>query len=216
MHKFLVAILISLVVPVVPPVQAQVCQCIDIGDIKARMAEANAAVAAYSAEMRKMAEQIQRTMEPIPYTPARRETLQGRVQQALNQVATGRISPTPSTGHSLAGTSNVCLIEINLHPSATACMRESVKRHEKHHQFECAKTLSESRVMDSAISGRDRFERNRAQLMDYAIEEIGGYTTELAFLQSELSRLSHSEECNPRPKPEVRDYSAQPRQGRTR
>ena len=72
--------------------------------------------------------------------------------------------------------------------------------------------------MDSAISGRDRFERNRAQLMDYAMEEIGGYTTELAFLQSELSRLSRSEECNPKPKPppELRAYSGQPRQGRSR
>ena len=94
-------------------------------------------------------------------------------------------------------------------------MRESVKRHEDHHASECRKTLTAGRVLDSVATGKDRFERNNAQLMDYAAEEIGGYTTELAFLQGELARLASSEECNPKPKPEPkperRDFTAQPR-----
>jgi chromosome segregation ATPase len=210
--------LILLVLSAVAPVQAQPCQCIDIGDIKARMAEANAAIAAYSAEIQKMAEQIQRTRELIPYTQARRKKLQENIQPTLDRVAAGRISPTPSGGHPPGGTSNLCQIEIFLHPSATACMRESIKRHEQHHSSECRKTLSAGRVLDSAATGKDRFERTNTQLMEYAMEEIGGYTTEIAFLQSELTRLAQSEECNPKPKPrlELREYSAQPRQGRTR
>ena len=67
------AVLASLVLLVAAPAQAQVCKCIDIGDIKARILEANAAIAGYSAEMRKMMEQMLRTQEPIPYTPAPRE-----------------------------------------------------------------------------------------------------------------------------------------------
>lgn len=214
MVQILIAILAILFMSVAAPVQAQVCKCIDIGDIKARILEANTAISAYSAEIQKMGEQMVRTQEAIPYTPARREKLQGHVKDALNQVSGGgRISATPTLGHTLGGTGNLCQTEINLHPSATACMRESVKRHEDHHSSECLKTLTALNVLNSAVTGKDRFERNNAQLMEYAAEEISGYTVELAFLQGELERLSRSEECNPKPKPkpERRDFTAQPR-----
>lgn len=191
---------------------AQPCTCVDVGDIKARIGEASAAITAYSTEMRKMAEQIMRTHDPIPYTPERREKLQSRVQDALNQAAAGRISPTPSIrGENPGGTGNTCIVTINLSPSATACMKESVKRHEDHHQRECMKTLSAGKVLGGAVTGKvDRFERDGAQLMQYAQEEIGGYTTEMMYLQSELARLAQAEECKPK-QPERRDYTAQPR-----
>jgi hypothetical protein len=192
--------------------QAQPCTCIDVGDIKARMAEANAAIAAYAAEMGKMAEQMIRTREPLPYTPERRDKLQSRVQDAVNKVAANRISPTPTIkGENPGGTSNTCMVTINLSPSATACMKESVKRHEDYHQQECLKTLTAGKLLGAVVTGKaDRFERDGAQLTQYAQEEIGGYTTELTFLQSELLRLSQAEECKPKP-PERRDYSGQPR-----
>ncbi|MFM9887646.1 MAG: hypothetical protein ACKVQT_31875 [Burkholderiales bacterium] len=159
---------------------------------------------------------MQRTQEPIAYTPARRQKLQGHVQDALNKVATGRIPTAPTTGDNAGGTDNLCNMTINLHPSATACMRESVKRHEQHHRDACLKTRTVGAIAGSIVSGKDRFERNNAQLFDYATEEIGGYSTELAFLQSELARLTRSEECNPKPKPEVRDFTAQPRDRKSR
>ena len=194
------------------PLRAQPCTCIDVGDIKARLAEATAAITAYSTEIQKMTEQMMRTRDPIPYTAERREKLQSRVQDAVNQVAAGRISPTPSIkGENPGGTGNTCLITINLHPSATACMKESVKRHEEHHQRECLKTLSAGKVLGAIVTGKtDRFERDGAQLTQYAQEEIGGYTTEMMFLQSELARLAQAEECKPK-QPERRDYTAQPR-----
>lgn len=212
MVRKLTAALASLFLSMAAPVQAQVCKCVDIGDIKARILEASTAISAYSAEMQKMGEQMLRTQEAIPYSPARREKLQGRVKDALTQVSSGgRISATPTLGHTLGGTGNLCQTEINLHPSATACMRESVKRHEDHHSSECKKTLAAGSILTTVTTGKDRFERNNAQLMEYAMEEISGYTTEIAFLQGELARLERSEECKPKPKPERRAFTAQQR-----
>lgn len=192
-------------------VQAQTCNCVDIGDIKRRMKEAQAALDAYGAEMQKMAEQMQRTQQPLPYTADRRKILQGRVQDALNQVSTG-IQTAPVSGDNPGGTDNLCNTTINLHPSATACMRESVRRHEEHHRQECLKTRSAGAILKSIATGKDRFERNEASLIEYALEEVGGYGVEMAFLQDELTRLESSPACKPKePRKEVRDYTAQPR-----
>lgn len=194
-------------------VQAQTCQCADMGDIRNRITEATAAISAYSTEMQKMVEQIMRTQEPLPYTPERRAKLQGRVQTALNAAMAGRLGTNPTiAGENPGGTSNVCSVTINLHPSATACMRESVSRHEAYHRDQCLKTRSAGAVLGSVVSGKDRFERDGAALTDYAQEEIGGYTTELQFLQGELARLSQSDACKPKPKPvELRSYTARGR-----
>ena len=191
---------------------AQVCSCIDVGDIKRRMKEAQTAIQAYSTEMQKISEQMMRTRDPVAYTPERREKLQGRVQDALNQASDGGISTTPSiAGENPGGTNNLCQITINLHPSATACMRESVKRHEELHQSECKKTFSAGAVLESVRTGKDRFERSGATLVQYAMEEVSGYTTEIQFLQSELMRLE--QQCKAKPPPrERRDFTAQPGQ----
>jgi hypothetical protein len=188
------------------------CTCIDVGDIKRRMTEAQTAINAYMTEIGKMVEQMQRTRQPLEYTPERRLKLQGRVQAALNQVTAGAISTAPTDGDNPGGTNNLCMMTINLHPSATACMRESVRKHEEYHRDQCLKTRSAGSVIGAVVSGKaDRFERDGASLVKYAQEEIGGYTTEMMFLQSELSRLQRAPECQPK-KPEVIDYTAQPRQ----
>jgi hypothetical protein len=189
------------------------CQCTDIADIKNRILEANTAIEAYSKEMQKMMEQIMRTQDPLPYTPERRAKLQGRVQDALNTAMAGKLATAPApAGETPGGTSNLCGITINVHPSISACIRESVTRHEQYHQAQCQKTRSAGKVLDSVLTGKDRFERDGASLPAYAQEEIGGYSTEIQFLQAELARLTQSEECKPkRPKPELRDYTAQPR-----
>jgi hypothetical protein len=199
------------------PAYAQTCGCNDIGDIKRRLAEANAAVQTYSAEMQKMVEQMQRTGDRLEYNAERRQKLQSRVQDALNKVAAGKISTTPTMGDNPGGTSNLCETTIGLHPSATACMRKSVKRHEEHHRQECLKTKSLGKTLGMAASGKDRFEADKASLVQYAMEEIGGYTAEIMFLQGELARLSNAPECKPKPKPkpEVRDYTSQRRERNT-
>jgi hypothetical protein len=189
------------------------CQCADIGDIKNRMLEANTAIQAYSTEMQKMVEQMMRTQEPLPYTPERRAKLQGRVQAALNQAMAGKLATAPApSGENPGGTSNLCTVTINVHPSTTACIRESVAKHEEYHQAQCMKTRTAGKILESVRTGKDRFERDDASLPEYAQEEIAGYTAELQFLQAELMRLSQSEECKPKQrKPELRDYTAQPR-----
>lgn len=193
---------------------SQPCACIDVGDIKQRIKEAETAINTYGTEMGKMVEQIQRTHDPLAYTPERRAKLQGRVQAALNQVTAGRIATAPTDGDNPGGTNNLCMTTINLHPSATACMRESVKRHEDYHREQCLKTRSAGNVVGAAISGKaDRFERDGASLIQYAQEEMGGYTSELTFLQGELARLQRAPECQPK-RPPVIDYTAQPRKGK--
>jgi hypothetical protein len=208
-----IGVLLAYSVLVAAPAKAAPCVCNDMADIQNRMTEAQTAIATYSTEMQKMAEQIMRTQQQIPYTPERRTKLQGRVQDALNKAMAGKLPTAPGiAGESPGGTSNLCTMTINLGPSATACMRASVTRHEEHHQQECMKTLSPGKVVGSIGSGKDRFERDGKSLVQYAMEEIGGYTAELQFLQGELTRLKQSEECKPKqPKPEQRDYTAQPR-----
>jgi TolA-binding protein len=187
---------------------AQPCQCIDIGDIKARSAEAQTAMKAYGDEITKMTEQIQRMQTPIAYTPDRRAKLQGRVQEALNKNASGRISTAPTMGDNPGGTDNLCNTTINIHPAATACMRESVRRHEELHRQECLKTRTAGKIATTVQTGQDRFERDGVQLMTYAYEEIQGYQTEVMFLSQEQARLEQA--CKPKPPP-VRDYTAEQR-----
>lgn len=199
--------LVAVFLALSPAAFAQPCQCIDQGDIKARMAEAQAAIQAYGTEIQKMSEQMVRTQEALPYTRERREKLQGRVQAAINKVAAGRIQTTPTMGDNPGGTDNLCNVTIGMHPSATACMRESVKRHEEHHRQECLKTRTAGKIATSIRTGQDRFERDGIQLSQYAGEELAGYQTEFMFLQQELARLKTA--CQP--KREVRDYTAEQR-----
>jgi hypothetical protein len=194
------------------PAYAQTCQCIDVGDIKRRITEAQTAVQTYSAEMQKMMEQTQRTGDPLLYNAERRQKLQGKVQDALNKVAAGKISTTPTMGDNPGGTNNLCETTIGLHPSATACMRESVTRHEEYHRQECLKTKSLGKSIGMFASKKDRFEADNIPLMQYAMEEVGGYSAEIMFLQGELTRLSSAPECRPKPKPQVRDYTSQRRE----
>jgi hypothetical protein len=192
------------------PALAQ-CQCIDVGDIKARMKEATTAIEAFHKEIVKMAEQMQRTQDPLLYTEARRIKLRDNVQAALNTSTGNRISATPTIEEGgPAGTGNLCVITFNLHPSTTACMRESIKRHEEHHQRECVKMLDGAKIAKAVVTGKgtDRFERSGASLIQYASEEITGYQAELTFLAGEQRRLEQA--CKP-PKPQVRDYTAEQR-----
>jgi hypothetical protein len=192
---------------------AQQCQCIDVGDIKARKKEATTAIEAYGAEMNKMAEQMQRTQDPLMYTAARRVKLQENIQKALNAGVTGkRISATPVIDHNkgVASTGNLCNVEDNFHPSMTACMRQSIMLHEGYHQSQCKKMLDAGQVLSSVKTGADRFERSNYSLVQYAMEEVGGYTEELKFLNAEEVRLAQSPACKPK-EPPKRDYTAEQR-----
>jgi hypothetical protein len=196
------------------PAYAQTCQCIDVGDIKRRIMEAQAIIQGYSAEIQVMAEQIARTGDPLLYTQARRKKLQENMKKVLNELPSGgRISAVPvHEGENPGGTGNLCQIEIGVHPSASACIREAVLRHEQYHQQQCQKTKSLGNSIGMFVSKQDRFEANKASLVQYAMEEIGGYSAEIMFLQGELNRLSVAPECRPKPKPEARHYTAQRRE----
>jgi len=190
-------------------VQAQACGCTDIADIKKRMKEADVAIKSYAEEMQKIAEQMQRQRTVLLADREKRAKMQSRIQHALDQTA-GGLPTAPTAGDNPGGTDNLCNTTINLAPSATACMRESLSRHEAFHRQECLRTRSMAKIGESIATGKDRFERDGTTLVAYATEEIGGYTAEKAFLQGELSRLQQAPECRPKPI-ETRDYTGQAR-----
>ena len=193
------------------PALGQACKCSDVGALKTRETEVKAALAAYQTEIQKMTEQMMRTQQSLPYTPERRQKLQGRVKQAIDTAMAGKPSPAaPADGQNPGGTDNLCNTTIN--ETIPPCMRESIAAHEQLHRDECLQTRTAGAVASSVLNGSDRFERDHRQLTDYAAEEINGYMKELMFTSSELARLKSSPDCAPKPPPQQkRDYTAQPR-----
>jgi hypothetical protein len=172
-----------------PTTFGQICECIDQADIKHRLAEARAAVNAYAKEMGRMVE----------YSEAERRQMQQRVQAAVNGAQVSGISPTPrGDPGNPGGTNSVCLTDINLSPSATACMRTDLQKHEDYHQQQCLARWKKLRPYHF--------------LIEYAIEETTAYMQEITFLQSELARLEKSDACKPKPPQERRDYTSLPRE----
>lgn len=212
MKSFSLALLSAVGLLAARPALGQACKCSDAAALQTRETEAKAAIAAYQTEIQKMAEQMMRTQQPLPYTPERREKLQGRVKGAIQTALAGTPSPAATTdGKNPGGTSNLCAVEIN--PTLSPCMHDSISAHEQYHADECLKTRSAGTIASSVLNGSDRFERDHRQLAEYASEEIGGYTKELMFISSELARLKSAPECAPKPPPtQKRDYTAQPRQ----
>ena len=162
------------------------CDCIDKADIKERIARAQNALKAYGEEMAKIGW--------APYTAEGRKALEELVEQAIFEQKREGIN-LGAGGH----TSNLCIMEIN---APTRCLEEAIRRHEKVHQEACLRTL-ESHMKEILFgNAADRFEANGATMSGYIMEEVMGYSAEIAFLQSELARLER--DCQP-PR---RDYSS--------
>jgi hypothetical protein len=165
------------------------CQCSDLADMKHRLAEAKAAVNAYSKEMGSVVE----------YSAAGRSQMQQRIQAAINGAQVAGISPTPrGDPGNPGGTNSVCLTDVNLSPSATACMRTDLQKHEDWHQQQCVARWKKLRPYHFMI--------------EYAIEETTAYSLEISFLSSEIARVEKSDACKPKPIQERRDYTSLPRE----
>lgn len=177
------------------PAQAGSCECKDIPDIEEKIEEATTAILTYT---------LQTALVREAYTSQGRAALQAVVQSALDAVA-ARGHSVPATG----GTGNLCFISID---AKTACMKESVQRHEEVHREACLKDLSLSSAWTMFRDIKDRHEVAGRTMADYGREEIEAYQAELAFLMAELERLA--KECKKPPPPPApqRDYTSQPRQ----
>ena len=183
------------------------CKCVDMSDIKSRISESQAAIQTYRTEIKKMANQQKREGNILVYTAERREKLQGRVQLAMNAITLGSLGIDAwGKDGGPGGTNNLCQVTVN--PDMTACVQESIRRHEEIHRQACLKTESLSTVAASILKGKDRFERDNSTLIAYAQEEIKGYEAELRFLNPEFTALK--KRCKPETPP-LPDYTAQRR-----
>ncbi len=149
------------------------CECIDQSDIKQKIEEIEAAIKAYQSEMRNLLAK--------KYTPEAREALNKKVQEAINQAMKGRRS-LRSGGH----VNNNCDMKVD---GPTSCLKQATGFHEEVHQQACLKTKTPEKIIESILSGKDRFERDNAAMSDYAEEEIAGYSAALRYLKEQLARL---------------------------
>lgn len=146
------------------------CECNDQSDIKQKIDEIEAAIKAYQAEMGNLQGQ--------KYTPQAREILNKKVQEAINQAMKGRRS-LRSRGH----VNNNCDIKVD---GPTPCLKTAMGFHEEVHQQACLKTKTPEKIVESILTGKDRFERDNATMADYAEEEIAGYSAALRYLKEQL------------------------------
>lgn len=150
------------------------CECIDKSDIQQKIDEAEAAIKGYQAQMANLQGQ--------PYTKAARVALQNKVQQAVDQAMKGRRSL-----RSFGYVSNICSLNVE---GPTPCLRQATAMHEEVHQKACTKTGTPAKIIESILTGKDRFERDNATMTDYVQEEIAGYNAGLAYLKEQLAALS--------------------------
>ncbi len=186
--------------------RASACDCVDIGDIKQRLAEVAAAIAAYSAQMAKTVEVEEGGVtqdvpfSSVEYAPILRDQVQAAVQKAMNRTVEGRKSSGAK-----GDTDNACNIT---NKGKTPCMRESVQRHEEVHRQACLSTRDAS-SMALAVLGdkRDRFLRDGFTMGQFIMEEIRGYQAEVTFLTQELVELEKRCKKPKEPEPVLTRYS---------
>jgi hypothetical protein len=212
MKRHLPTVLGILVFLAATTARAQECHCDDVHAMELRLKEVNAAIKGFTRELAAMNEQVLRTQQPIMYTEERQAKLRGKVLDVINGEMKGETAAPRPSGTNPGETSNLCQVEINLNPSVSACIRESITRHEQYHREQCLKTRSAGAILKGVTEAgqANRFVRDHFSLQQYATEEIMGYTKEIEFLSPELARLRR--DCHaPPPPPQKRDYTGQPR-----
>lgn len=175
----------------------------DLADLKHRQSEVQIASQSFQSEISRLQNQTLKDGKPTYYTPQLAQEMRDRAQAALDRNAAGTL-PTLADGN----TDNLCNIAVN--ERATACIQETTRRHEQVHRDACLRMRSVSGLVSSVSTPghfKDRFERNHAPLIIYAVEETQGYAAEQMFLANEISALEKS--CMQAPAPEIkRDYSS--------
>lgn len=165
---------------------AQACGCPDVADIRNRLCVARAAIAEYnrlSDRTRRVEEQMGRS---LPYSAEAKDTIvRPCVQEAINT------AHTPGSKGAVAETSDdTC--EVAVTRADSACMRESILRHENRHAAICQwrHERREERGYFGELVARFGDPRAGQTLIGYMAEERSAYQSEINHLRSELLRLS--------------------------
>lgn len=149
------------------------CECSDRDDIQQKIDEAEAAIRAYQSEFR--------NLWNAAYTVAGRNALNAKAQEAINKALKGR-RPMQSRGH----VDNNCDIFVQ---GPTKCLQTATSAHEQVHQRECLNKKNADKILESILTGKDRYERDNFTMIMFAQEEIDGYTAALNYLKDQREKL---------------------------
>lgn len=158
------------------------CHCIDLGAIRRRLEEAQVAIAAYRS-----------VLPSVPATEPFTEKSYGAVRPQIQSALDHHRYEYPPAGkpnvHAYGGTGPgitggpFCSTEFS--PTANACERESLDRHEAVHRRRC-EIVRNAAIADPIGGLADRMMTLRRILL----EEIEAYGTEESFLKGEIARLN--------------------------
>jgi len=184
MRRFLLAI-----VPLLwgASAQGEACGCDDVRDLRNRICEARAAVAEYDRQIARIQKfEREQLKKPLLWTgPLYKQCMQPCIQEALDAIVDLKART------SAAETNDGCEIVFTT-PPATACVKESLLRHERVHQTQCVArrdAIKEGGFFGPIVS---MFTGNfdGQSLVSVANEEKMGYRGEIEFALEQLRRLS--------------------------
>lgn len=169
------------------PAHALACGCADVADIRNRLCVARMAISEYerlTTRTRRLEDQMDRQ---LPYSAEAKDSLvKPCVQEAVNTVhASGSKVAVAETSD------ETC--EVTVTRADSACMRESILRHENRHAAICMwrQERREERGMFAELIARVSDPARAGQtLTGYMAEERSAYQSEINHLRSELTRLS--------------------------
>ncbi len=154
--------------------QSQPCGCADKKDLIDRLNRVEMAIQEYRAQIEKMKEQEKNEGKPLMWTKERYDKLEDTVNTAMKTVK----NPSANSVSAKSNGGDCDFEEIN---APTACLRESVTRHEKVHHRGCL-------AVKDSLSLNETYQM-RMRLADFAQEEIFGYLEERKFILSQLQSL---------------------------
>ncbi len=161
--------------------QASPCSCADKQDLLNRLNLIEAAILEYREQIVGMTNREKIDGKPLMVTPELyKEILQDRVNDALKRIK----DPKARTGTAQTNGGDCTLMHVT---APTACLRETLTRHEAIHISSC-----------KAYEGAPGFHKTyqtRMRLIDFAREEITAYLEERAFILQQLKKLPTT--CRP-------------------
>jgi hypothetical protein len=165
------------IVPV-PPIA---CHCKDVADIENRIAEAQAAIDAYT-QMINAISASDAAGKPTMFSSAGRSQGEANVQNAVN------VAHHPGTTTGSGETDTACVTTIK---TSSECIRASLQTHENVHSASC------QAAKQSWRTGTYGDYKASMTMADYWREEVAAYSAELTYLGNNLAQAKAEPGCAP-------------------
>jgi hypothetical protein len=162
------------------PVPPASCHCPDIADIRNRIAEAGAAIDAYTRLINAIAASDAAAGTPTMFSENQLAQGEATVQTAVNA------AHVPGTTSGSGTTDSACVTTVK---SGSACIRASLQTHENVHAASCEASKSSGRT------GRFGDYKASMTMADYWREEVTAYAAEQTYLASSLAQAMAEAGC---------------------